>query len=135
MRMFCLSAADARSEAIWSAFRELLEQFARSSGEISCDQIREGVRTEQLQLWGLQDGDGVHLVVCTELSATPKGPICTLRMAVGSAPVPFQERLLNEIGTWAKGLGCVRVRLVGRKGWLKRFPRFRRTAIVAEWVL
>ena len=135
MRMFCLSAADCALETIWADVAPLFERFERATGEISAEQVRSGAQAEQLQVWGLQDADGVHLVVLTEIATTPKGLVCTIRAAIGEARVGLQARLLGEIGAWARALGCVCVRLVGRKGWLRRFRRFRQTAVVMEWAL
>ena len=137
MRMFCLSATDVTTETIWSDMEPLLSRFAAKRGETSPDQIRTGVAQEMLQLWGLQDSERVRGVVVTELSDTPRGLLCTLRIAASddSVPRPLQERLLDSIAEWAREKGCVAMRIVGRKGWLRRFPRFRQTAVVMEWVL
>ena len=135
MRIFALSAADIGTETIWEDVRELLERFERKTGEISADQVRQGAAREQLQIWGLQDAERVHFLAVTELGITPKGLVCTVRIGVGSARVPMQERLLDAIGAWAREAGCKRVRLVGRPGWLRRFRRLRQTAVVMEWEL
>ncbi len=132
MRMFCLSAAACRSETIWQDVAPFFEYFERKTGEISAEQVRAGAIAEQLQIWGLQDAEQIHLVAATELAQTPKGLVCTLRIGCGSAPKALQERLLDEIGKWAKSLGATRMRIVGRQGWLRRFRRFRATAVVME---
>ncbi len=135
MRMFALSAAAIATETVWDDVRELLERFERKTGEISAAQVREGAAKEHLQVWGLQDAERVHFLAVTELASTPKGPLCTVRLAVGSARVAMQERLLDAIGAWARECGCRRVRLVGRPGWLRRFRRLRQVAVVMEWCL
>lgn len=135
MRMFCLSAADCTTETIWSDLLPCLEHFERVTGEISADQVRDGAISEAMQVWGLQDAECVRLVAVTEIAKTPGGLICTVRMASGSAPRAYQERLLDEIGWWARSLGCRCVRLVGRKGWLRRFPRLKQVGVVMEWAL
>lgn len=131
--MFAL-AAD-QINATWEDYRELLEQFERSTGEMTVAQIKEGALNSTLQLWGLQDDDKVHGVLATEVIETGRGLVCVIRVAIGTAPIGYQKRLLDEVGRWAKGMNCVSVRLIGRHGWLKRFPFFRKTAVVAEWNL
>lgn len=135
MRMFCLSPTDVTTETIWSDMEPLLSRFAAATGEASPDQIRNGVAQEMLQLWGLQDAERVRAVTITELSDTPRGLLCTIRIAASddSVPPPIQERMLDTIANWAREKGCVALRIVGRKGWLKRFPQFKQTAIVMEW--
>ena len=135
MRMFCLSASDVMTETIWEDIRGHLERFARKTGEITPEQVRKGAADSNLQVWGLQDAEAVHGVVVTEVSETAAGLICTVRIACGGARVAMQERLLNAIGEWAREIGCHAVKIVGRRGWLRRFPRFKQTAVVMEWAL
>ena len=135
MRMFCLSPMDVSTDTIWGDVRALFERFSEATGEISAEQVRKGAMDSNLQIWGLQDAEKVHYVAVTEISETPRGLICTVRVACGESPKPYQERLLDSIGQWAREMGCVAVRIVGRRGWLRRFRRFRPTAIVMEWAL
>jgi hypothetical protein len=88
-----------------------------------------------MQIWGLQDPEAVRAVAVTELNDTPRGLLCTVRVGCGKASKPMQERLLDAIGSWAREMDCYKVRIVGRRGWLKRFPRFKQTAVVMEWTL
>lgn len=131
--MFALDAS--QIEATWKDYCHLFERFERTTGEMSAAQVKQAALDSTLQIWGLQDSEKVHGVVATEVAEAPRGLVCTIRVACGTAPIGFQKRLLSEIGKWAKDTDCVAVRLVGRKGWLRRFPFFRATAVVAEWNL
>lgn len=133
MRMFAL--APEQIEQTWEDYRGLVEQFERSTGEMTAAQVKKGALEGTLQIWGLQDAEKVHGVLATEVIETARGLVCVIRVAIGNAPVGYQKRLLDEVGRWAKGMGCVSVRIIGRKGWLRRFPFFRKTAVVAEWNL
>lgn len=135
MRIFCLSALDATSDTIWGDVREHFERFAALRGEATPEQVRKAAADSNVQIWGLQDAEEVHAVVVTEVKETAKGHSCDIWIAHGGAPVPIQERLLDEIGAWAREINCYRVRLIGRKGWMRRFPRFKQTAVVMEWAL
>jgi hypothetical protein len=133
--MFCLSPLDVTTETIWGDIEELFRRFAAKTGEISPEQVRQAAADSQLQIWGLQDAERVHAVAVTEISDTPRGYLCTVRIACGQAPKALQERLLDSIGAWAREMNCFGVRIVGRRGWLRRFPRFKQTAVVMEWTL
>lgn len=133
MRMFCL--APEQIALFWDDFEPLLSRFERCCGDISAAQIKEFCTDAKMQLWGLQDADEVHGVGVTEIIDTPRGLHCLIRVACGASPRPIMERLLDEIGKWAKDLGCTRVKYVGRRGWLRRFPRFEQTAVMGEWTL
>lgn len=135
MRMFCLSPMDVTTDTIWEDMREHFERFARATGEISPDQVRHGAANSELQIWGFQDAEQVRAVAVTELSETPRGIICTIRVGCGDVPKALQQRLVEEIGKWARQLNCVKVRIAGRRGWLRRLPQFKPVAIVMEWTL
>lgn len=131
--MFALDAS--QIEATWKDYAHLFEQFERATGEMTAEQAKAAALDSRLQIWGLQDDEEVHGIVCTEVIETGKGLVCMIRAAAGNAPIGLQKRLLDEIGHWAKKTDCVAVRLIGRRGWLRRFPMFRKTAVVAEWNL
>lgn len=134
LRLFALDASQV-SET-WEDYAHLFERFERKFGDISASQICDAARLGTMQLWGLQDEDEVHAVVATEICRTAGAPLCVIRIACGGARVPMQERLLDEIGKWASHeQGCERVRIYGRRGWLRRFPRFKQTGVIAEWTL
>jgi len=123
------------TDAIWRDIQPFFQRFAQKTGEATPEHLRQGGADSNLQVWGLQDDKRVHAVTVTEVSETAKAPVCTVRIAYGSAPRAMQEKLLDAMGAWAREIGCRKVRIVGRKGWLKRFPRFKQTAVVMEWDL
>lgn len=133
MNLFCLSPSQVAER--WEDFAPHFERFERVSGDMSAEQVRAAAVTSSMQLWGVQDAHGVKGMVATEICRTALGNLCVIRIACGGAEVGAQSKLLDAIGAWAQGLGCSRVRIYGRKGWLKRFPRFRPTGVIAEWRL
>ncbi len=132
MRLFSLSPDD--TEVAWPDFEPIFQQL-ETYGALTAEQVKRNSSDGKMQVWGLQDGDKVAFVIVTEILETASGLVCSITAAIGHASVAMQERLLDEIGKWARSLGCARVRLCGRKGWLRRFPRFMQTGIVAEWSL
>lgn len=42
------------------------------------------------------------------------------------------RRLEAEIRPWAKSMGCGRVRLIGRRGWLRGFDGYREVSTIME---
>lgn len=139
MRMFSLSPLDVTTDTIWGDIAEHFERFASKTGEISAETVRRGAANSELQIWGLQDAERVLGVVVTELSETPRGILCTFRVACGTAPVAIQERLIGEVCKWAKQMGATRARIIGRRGWWRRLRHFLRglrvVAFVMEWDL
>lgn len=133
MRMFCLAPSEI--DLFWDDFAPLLTRFELCCGDISAIQIRQFCMEGKMQLWGLQDPDEVFGVGVTEIIDTPRGLHCLIRVACGRAPKGIMERLLDEIGKWAKSIGCTQVKYIGRRGWLRRFPRFTQDAVMGAWTL
>lgn len=131
MRIFCLSADEV--DPNWNDFAALFERLAQC-GDLSPEAARENLKACRQQLWGLQDAERVHGIAITEILATPSGRMCLIVGAAGGAPAPLQERLHDEIAKWAKSIGCTRLRLQGRRGWLRRL-KYRQTGIIGELAL
>lgn len=132
MRIFALSPEQV--EHVWPDFEPLMQKM-EAVGDLGAQTIRKNAADGLLQIFGIQDDEQVRGVALTEVMETPSGLILGIIGAVGAARGPLQERLLDEIGKWGASIGCRAVRIHGRKGWVRRFPRFKPTGIVAEWPL
>jgi len=133
LRMFCMAADQV--DACWEDFAHHLERWAALGGDFTPEEVRCNVRESRQQLWGLQNEEGIHGVVVTEILATHGGLTCLIVGACGSAPKAMRQRLHDEIAKWAKSIGCTRVRIHGRRGWLRFDRRYRQTGITMEMPL
>jgi hypothetical protein len=133
MRSFCV--APDQIEACWEDFAPLFHKFEKGGADLSAYEAKERAKRAQIQVWGLQDDRAVHGVLATEVLRTARGLVCVITMAQGKAPDEPKRRLLDDILTWARAMGCVCVRVQGRRGWLRWDKRFRPTGIVAEIAL
>lgn len=84
--------------------------------------------TEQAQLW-----PGTTAAIVTTIEEYPDGSKAVLGWLAGGE---FEEvkRLQGEIRPWAKRMGCARVRVVGRKGWIRGLKEdgYREVATIME---
>jgi hypothetical protein len=133
LRMFCLSADEV--ERCWDDFAHHLERLTQCGADLTPQEIRENALKSRQQIWGLQDSQAVQGVAITEILATSSGLTCLIVGACGSASKAMMHRLHDEIARWAKSLGCTRVRIHGRRGWLRFDRRYRPTAMVMEMAL
>lgn len=133
MRLFAFSPQDAVT--CWDDVRPFFERMERDHDGPIANVVQELAAKGNAQIWGFEDGQSICGVLSTEVITTARGKICNIMTAYGRVPVPMQERMMDEIGKWALSIGCVAVRLQGRAGWLRRFPRLRQVGIVAEWPL
>jgi hypothetical protein len=127
--VFCLGADEC--EALWPRYAHHLERL-EAHGLMRAVDVRNDLVSASKQLWGWQEGDRILGVAITCITQTPRGPMCELCAAVGTESVTGQiEAIVDEIERWAKALGCTRLRLMGRRGWKRRF-KWRETGIVLE---
>jgi len=122
--IYCLSASEV--DIAWPDLLPHLQRFASLTGAISPEQIRKAAKKSLQQVWCY--GVPIETVAVPEILDTPRGPICQVAAYVGS--LEGMDELLIGSADWAKTLGCVAMRVSGRKGWLKR--GFKQTGIVAE---
>ena len=132
MNVFAATQEDLRGH--WTEFSPHLARYEITQRSTSLEQFRKALLAEQQQLWGLQDERGVHLVCVTEILDTPAGSVCHIQAAAGHASQEELRHLFDRIRAWAKEIGCVLVRIVGRKGWMRILP-LRETGRVMECAL
>lgn len=120
--MFCVGPE--QIDALWP---QVSPHLARLDDYLDADEIYADLKDASKQLWGLQCGRDVAGVVVTRIT----GRTCEVVGGAGTAPYDAMRELHTEIEKWAKSLGCSRMRLQGRKGWLKLL-KYTQTGIVAE---
>lgn len=130
MRIFCLSAE--QIDSCWHDIASLLEQFQRQCCSIPLVDIQRAARESKMQVWGLQTDTAVHGVVVTEIQRTTQGLICLLVLACGKAPLLERRRILEVIRSWADAQGCQKLRIQGRRGWLRFDRSFEQTGVIME---
>ena len=85
-----------------------------SGGTHKVEDIAEGIRRGQFQLW-----PGKNSVVVTEIIVYPQLKDLHFFLAGGDLD---ELRLMRPIiESWGKEIGCSRVSLAGRKGWERTF--------------
>lgn len=122
MNVFCLGPE--QIDNLWPLFAHHLARVE----EVDAEELRYDLKDAQAQLWGLQDDSGqITGVVVTRIT----NRACEIVAGAGSASYEAMRELHREIERWAASVGCSRMRLLGRKGWI-RLLGYRQTGIVAE---
>lgn len=95
------------------------EALIRGNADQSPEDIRQHLERGGMQLWLIWAGKPVGCCV-TELIESPRGRCCNLVVVAGEGWRGWAH-LLAEVERWARDdWGCVRLSLVGRKGWARR---------------
>lgn len=85
-----------------------------SGGTHKVEDIAEGIRREQFQLW-----PGRNSVVVTEIIVYPQ--LKDLHYFLAGGDLDELRMMRPIIESWGKEIGCSRVSLAGRKGWERTF--------------
>lgn len=85
-----------------------------AGGTHTINDIADGIAQGRFQLW-----PGKKAAVVTEIIQYPQSRALHFFLAGGD--VNELQMMLAPIEEWAKNMGCQRITLAGRKGWLKSF--------------
>jgi hypothetical protein len=114
---------------------EHLEECVKlSKGETDMDTLWRRLNEGLLQLWLATDGETVDGVTITEIPPPPS-PYCTIVFAYGINGMDWVKEMESEIAAWARSLGRSKVRIIGRKGWLRALKGYEQTHTVMERTL
>jgi GNAT superfamily N-acetyltransferase len=124
VNIFCLGPE--HIDLFWDDYAHHLYRLERD-GYIVAEEVRADLRDATYQLFGIQDGSRIAGIAVTRIT----GRTCEVVGAAGSAPFSVMRELHSKIEAWARDIGCSRMRLQGRKGWI-RLMGYEQTGIIAE---
>lgn len=126
MSVFCLAAE--QIDALWDEIAPHIYRMERL-GYIGADELRDELKLSKKQLWGLQEAGAVRGICITRIA----GKCCEIYAAVGSQSKRGQIiALYNHVEQWARDIGCDRMRVIGRKGWMRLLANYQQVGIVLE---
>lgn len=79
-------------------------------------------------------GERILAAVVTALSLANERKLCTIVACAGEHRAKWLH-LLDEIETFARDEGCEAMVIVGRRGWERTLPQYRRRAVILERTL
>lgn len=126
MGVFCLG-----SEQIDRFWYEILPHLERleENGDILASEVKEALKRAEMQLWGYQDGRMVG--VC--ITQVTKSKVLWIYGAAGTETAKGQILAVHSaIEAWAREQGLRKLKLQGRKGWLRILEGYAQTGIVLE---
>lgn len=82
-------------------------------------------------VWVAWDGSEIKAAAATVLVKEDAGLVCLIMSCAGTDMLLWVP-LLGGIETYAAAEGCKRVRIVGRKGWLKMLDGYRAEGVVMD---
>lgn len=127
-KLIPVQSADA--EIIWEHVAPLLQKaIDKTSDSFSTDDIRELVRAAKAQLWVAVDGK-ITAAFITTIEASPSDKWVRVMWCGGEDSEWLPQ--FEAVERWAKSIGASKVMIFGRKGWTKKLPTYRQSAVVLE---
>ena len=106
---------------VWSiAEPHLLRAVQRSNGAHNIEDIKKKCLSGDFILWM---ANNLGAAVILAVSDYPKGKQCDIVMMGGDGFNSWFAELA-DIEDWIKRIGCKRITLTGRKGWLRVLPDY-----------
>lgn len=123
----CLCVDPARVEEIWPHVEGFIASalWRSPDGDKPTDALHE-LNAGHLLLWVVWAEDEHELIAAatTRLIDIATGRICVIT-ACGGKKLERWKQFVGDIEKYARDEGCIELRLMGRKGWVKMFPDFR----------
>ena len=122
-----------RVREIWPAVAPLLRQATARTGLSAFADIERDVLNGDSLLWIAVSGEGsvvaIEAAASTRLQHTDTGKVCVITGCAGANMLRWLP-LISGIESYARDEGCARVRIFGRKGWLRVLEGYRAKHIV-----
>ena len=131
MSVELICVAPDRVHEFWPHVSDLIHRAIRRTNLSHSQDIDFDVLNGDGLLWIAWNGSAVEAAATTSLIETDVEKVCVLT-ACGGENIRRWLRLLGEIEDYAKAEGCSRVRIFGRKGWVRVLERYRIRNVILE---
>ncbi|MGY4159038.1 hypothetical protein ACVINW_004880 [Bradyrhizobium sp. USDA 4461] len=116
---------------IWPHAIPLLRPACRRTTLNAFVDIETDILTGRGLLWLAWDGKAIAAAATTVLINSDIGKVCVITACGGTGMMRWLP-LLEGIEAYAREEGCVRVRIYGRKGWLRVLDGYREKHVIMD---
>jgi hypothetical protein len=129
---------------VWPHVEALLERAMERGGVCDFEELEQRVWRGQALLWiawgpapahastsAQQGGERILCAVVTAIGIANGRKLCTI-VACGGEQRTRWLHLLDQIEAYARDEGCAAMVIVGRRGWERALPEWRRRAVILE---
>lgn len=116
---------------IWPAIKPLLKAAIDRTRISAWQPIADDILSGKSLVWLCRDGGKILCAGATSLKLTDFGLVCVV-VACGGSDMDRWVHLLDRVELYAKAEGCARMRIFGRRGWLRILPDYRMQAVILD---
>jgi hypothetical protein len=110
---------------LWPLWEPLLVRALRNLDTHNATDVRRAVLGEQAHLWVQWDGT-LQAFIVTEFAVYPRGTWLRLWLAGAAQDAPMDDDAFEDaLAVWRDAHNCRGYEIIGRMGWLRRFPELR----------
>ena len=124
----------ARIHEIWPHVRPLLEKASRATCLNAFADFEADILSGRSLAWIAWNGNTIEAAATTILINTDLGKVCVITLCAGR-DMKRWLKLIGRIEAYARDEGCARIRIFGRKGWLRVLEGFEARHVVMEKVI
>ena len=121
----------ARIGEVWPHVRALLARACRATCLCAFADFEAHILSGRSLVWIAWNGRAIEAAAATVLTNSDLGKVCVITLCAGQA-MPRWLRLIERIEAYARDEGCVRLRIFGRKGWLRVLEGFEARHVVMD---
>ena len=120
-----------RVHEIWPHVRHLLKAACRRTELNAFADIEADILSGRSLLWLAWNGRAIEAAAATILINSDTAKVCIITVC-GGRQMKRWLPLLGEVEAYAKREGCARVRIFGRKGWLRVLDGYEHKHIIMD---
>lgn len=116
---------------VWPAVREKLRAAYLKNDLSHTEALERDVLSGKGVLWLASTNSKIEAAAVTVLTRTDRNLVCVIT-ACGGGSMRRWLHMLSAIEEWAKSEGAAKVRIFGRKGWVRMLENYRVSSVVLE---
>lgn len=120
-----------RVSEIWPHVSSLLKEACRRTRLNAFSDIEADILAGRSLLWVAWNGRAIVSAAATVLINSESGKVCIITVCGGSDMKRWLP-LIGQIESYARCEGCARVRIYGRKGWLRVLDGYEQNYVVMD---
>ena len=120
-----------RIHDVWPHVRPLLERACRRTGLNAFAEFEADILAGRSLVWVAWNGSAIEAAASTILINSDLGKVCVITLCAGQDMQRWLP-LIDRIEGYTRDEGCVRIRIFGRKGWLRVLEGFKAGHLVME---
>lgn len=116
---------------IWPHVRPSLKAACCRTGLNAFSDIEADVLAGRSLLWVAWEGHAVEAAAASVLINSEIGKVCVITVCGGRGMERWLP-LIGQVESYARNEGCARVRLYGRKGWLRVLDGYEQKYVIMD---